>query len=312
MKTVLITGAAGFIGSHLTERLLNDGHRVIGIDNLFTGSKDNLKEASKHPQFTFIEHDIIEEFCSHKKINQIYNLACPASPIHYQENPIYTIKINTIGVINMLELAREKEARILQASTSEIYGDPEEHPQKEEYRGNTSTIGPRACYDEGKRCAETLFYDYHRKYNLEIKIARIFNTYGPRMSLHDGRAVCNFIIQALKKEPVTLYGKGHQTRSFCFVSDLVEGLIRLMEAPGKVTSPINLGNTKEQTMRELAELIIEMCDAKKRFIFSDLPEDDPRRRCPDITKAKILLNWKPRIAIREGLKKTIDYFKERI
>lgn len=312
MTTILITGAAGFIGSHLTDRLLKEGNRVIGLDNVFTGSKDNLAAAFQNENFTFIEHDIVESFQIDEKIDQIYNLACPASPVHYQEDPIKTVKVNTIGVINLLELAKKNNARVLQASTSEVYGDPDVHPQVEEYRGNVNTIGPRACYDEGKRVAETLFFDFHRRYGTEIKVARIFNTYGPRMSKEDGRVVCNFIVQALKNNDVTMYGDGSQTRSFCFVSDLVDGLIRLMNSSKEITGPINLGNPEERTVKDLAELIIEMTASKSKFIYTDLPMDDPRRRCPDITKAKTSLQWAPKVGIMEGLEEAIAYFKNKV
>lgn len=308
MKTILVTGAAGFIGSHLVDELLKKENRVIGIDNLFTGSKKNIAEALKHKNFKFIEHDIVEPLFVKEKIDHIYNLACPASPIHYQSNQVHTIKACTLGVINMLGLARKHGARILQASTSEVYGDPETHPQIEEYRGNVNPIGPRACYDEGKRVAETLFFDYYRMHGMDIKIARIFNTYGPRMSKEDGRVVSNFIVQALGNKPLELYGTGEQTRSFCYVSDLVDGLIKLMNSPKKVQGPINLGNPEERTVRELAEMVITLTQSKSKMVFKKLPIDDPRRRCPDISKAKKLLHWSPKVGITKGLQETIRYF----
>lgn len=311
-KTIVITGGAGFIGSHLTERLLNEGHRVICVDNLFTGSEDNLAAVVNNKNFSFIKHDIVEPIFIDEKIDQIYNLACPASPIHYQSNQVHTIKASTIGVINVLGLARKHGARILQASTSEVYGDPEVHPQTEEYHGNVNPVGPRACYDEGKRCAETLFFDYHRMHGMEIKVARIFNTYGPRMSMEDGRVVCNFIVQALKNKPITLYGKGDQTRSFCYVTDLVDGLIRLMNSSKEISGPINIGNPEERTVKDLADTIIAKTGSKSTFSFKDLPQDDPRRRCPDIIKARTLLQWLPNVGIDEGLEKTIAYFKTKV
>ncbi len=310
MLTIVVTGAAGFIGSHLVERLLGEGHRVIGVDNLFTGSKKNLKTALQNKAFTFIKHDIVKPFFIKTKVDQVYNLACPASPIHYQSNQVHTIKASTVGVINVLGFARKHQARVLQASTSEVYGDPEVHPQVEEYHGNVSTTGPRACYDEGKRCAETLFSDYHRMHGMEIKIARIFNTYGPRMSPHDGRVVSNFIVQALQNKPIALYGTGEQTRSFCYVSDLVDGLIRLMNSPAKVMGPINLGNPEERTVKELAERIIALTGSKSKLVYKKLPTDDPRRRQPDITKAKKILRFSPTVGIDQGLAETISYFKK--
>lgn len=312
MATILVTGAAGFIGSHLTERLLAEGNRVIGLDNLFTGSEDNLAEAYKSKKFTFINHDIVEPFFIEEKIDQVYNLACPASPIHYQSNQVHTIKASTIGVINVLGFARKHGARVLQASTSEVYGDPDVHPQVEEYRGNVNPVGPRACYDEGKRCAETLFSDYHRMHGMEVKIVRIFNTYGPRMSMHDGRVVCNFIVQALQNKPIELYGDGSQTRSFCYVTDLVDGLIKMMNTPKEVMGPINLGNPEERTVKDLAEKVIAMTNATSTLVLKDLPVDDPRRRCPDISKAKKILHWNPKVGIKEGLEETIAYFKTKV
>lgn len=312
MKTIVVTGGAGFIGSHLCEYLLNKGERVICIDNLFTGSKDNIKHLRENPNFIFINHDIIDPInLENEMIDQIYNLACPASPIHYQYNPVRTVKANTIGVINMLGLAKKHKARILQASTSEIYGDPLEHPQTESYRGNVNTIGPRACYDEGKRVAETLFFDYHRQNNVDIRVVRIFNTYGPRMAENDGRVVSNFIIQALKNEDITMYGKGEQTRSFCYVSDLVEGIHRLMNKDN-FTGPVNIGNPGEFTIKVLAEKIIKFTKAKSKLKFQNLPEDDPKKRKPNIDLAKKELNWEPTINLDAGLKKTIEYFADKI
>lgn len=312
MRTVLVTGGAGFIGSHLCEWLLNEGSKIICVDNLFTGSKDNIKQLIENSAFEFIEHDIVEPLFLEEKIDQIYNLACPASPIHYQKNPVHTFKANTIGVLNMLGLARQHNARFLQASTSEVYGDPEVHPQTEEYRGNVNPIGPRACYDEGKRCAEILCFDYNRMHGMEIKVVRIFNTYGPRMAFDDGRVVSNFIVQALRGEPLTIYGDGTQTRSFCYVDDLVEGLIKMMNAPKDIIGPINLGNPGEFTMKELAELILKLVSSLSTLVYQPLPTDDPRRRCPDITKAKKLLNWNPTVPLEDGLKKTIIDFKTRL
>ena len=317
-KLILVTGGAGFIGSHLCEYLLNlpagkvgQGHKVICLDNFFTGSKSNIKHLLKNKNFKVIERDIIEPFYLKGKVDQIYNLACPASPIHYQFNAIRTIKANTMGMINVLGFAKYHKARILQASTSEVYGDPLEHPQKESYRGNVNTIGPRACYDEGKRVAETLMFDYHRKWGIEIKVARIFNTYGPRMAKDDGRVVSNFIVQALKNKPITIYGKGNQTRSFCYVSELVEGLVKLMNSWADFTGPINLGNPGEFTIKGLAEKIIKLTGSKSKIIYKSLPADDPQKRKPDITLAISELKWQPTIKIEEGLKKTISYFKEK-
>jgi UDP-glucuronate decarboxylase len=305
-KTILVTGGAGFIGSHLCEFLLSKKERVICVDNLFTGNKKNIEHLFKNPDFLFIEHDIIEPLYIKEKIDQIYNCACPASPIHYQKNPVRTIKANTIGVINILGLAKAHKARILQTSTSEVYGDPLEHPQKETYRGNVNPIGPRACYDEGKRAAETLFFDYKRSHNLEIRVARIFNTYGPRMAPNDGRVVSNFILQALANKDITIYGNGAQTRSFCYVSDLVEGLYKLMNS--KNTGPINLGNPIELTIKQIAEKIIAMTKSKSKIIYKPLPEDDPRKRKPDISLARKILKWEPKIKLEDGLEKTIEYF----
>jgi len=309
---ILVTGGAGFIGSHLCERLLGEGHEVVCVDNLFTGAKDNIAPLVNNPGFQFIQHDIVEPLFLEEKVDQVYNLACPASPIHYQHNPVHTIKASTLGMINMLGLARKHGARILQASTSEVYGDPEVHPQTEEYRGNVNPVGPRACYDEGKRCAETLCFDYHRMHGMEIKVVRIFNTYGPRMAFNDGRVVSNFIVQALKNEPITIYGDGSQTRSFCYVDDLVDGLIMMMNSKKAITGPINLGNPGEKTMRELADLITSLTGAKSKVVHKDLPVDDPRRRCPDISKAQDMLGWSPALPIEQGLKKTIADFKTRL
>ncbi len=309
---VLVTGGAGFIGGHLCRYLLEKGEKVICVDNLFTGRKENVKDLLENPNFEFIEHDIINPLhLDEKKINQIYNLACPASPIHYQFNPIRTIKANTLGVINILGLARKHNARILQASTSEVYGDPTEHPQSENYRGNVSTIGPRACYDEGKRVAEALFFDYHRTHNMEIRIARIFNTYGPNMAQNDGRVVSNFIVQALKNQDITIYGDGKQTRSFCYVSDLVEGLCRLMNVED-FTGPVNLGNPNEFTILELAQKVVKMVDAKSQIVSKPLPIDDPKQRKPNISLAKEKLGWEPKVMLDEGLNGAIDYFRKEV
>ncbi len=309
--SILVTGGAGFIGSHLCEYLLKRGCKIICLDNLFTGSEENIKHLFADSNFKFIHHDIVEPFFTEEKINQIYNLACPASPIHYQFNPVHTIKASTIGVINMLGLARKHGARILQASTSEVYGDPEEHPQKESYRGNVNPIGPRACYDEGKRCAETLFFDYHRMHGLDIKIVRIFNTYGPRMAFNDGRVVSNFIVQALRNEDIAIYGDGKQTRSFQYVDDLIDGMVKMMEKEN-FTGPVNIGTPFEFTIKELAEKIIELTNSSSKIIFKPLPVDDPGRRRPDITLVKKELNWEPKIRLDDGLKKTIEYFKEKL
>jgi UDP-glucuronate decarboxylase len=306
-KRVLVTGGAGFIGSHLCQRLLERGDEVLCIDNFYTGTRDNLKAALDHPHFEFMRHDVT--FPLYVEVDQIYNLACPASPIHYQFDPVQTTKTSVHGAINMLGLAKRVKARILQASTSEVYGDPQVHPQPEEYWGHVNPIGIRSCYDEGKRCAETLFFDYYRQHRLPIKVARIFNTYGPNMHPHDGRVVSNFIMQALRHEPITIYGNGSQTRSFCFVDDLVEGLIRLMESPADVTGPINLGNPGEFTIKELAELVIDMTRSRSKLVFEKLPQDDPKQRQPDITKAIEKLKWRPKVKLRDGLKKTIPYFK---
>jgi UDP-glucuronate decarboxylase len=305
-RRVLVTGGAGFLGSHLIDRLLEKGYEVVCVDNLFTGAKRNLYHLLDNPRFEFVRHDVT--FPLYLEVDEIYNLACPASPIHYQHDPVATTKTSVHGAINMLGLAKRLKCPILQASTSEVYGDPNVHPQTEDYWGHVNPIGPRSCYDEGKRCAETLFFDYHRQHGLEIKVARIFNTYGPRMHPADGRVVSNFIMQALRGEPITLYGEGRQTRSFCYVDDLVDGLIRLMESPAEVTGPINLGNPSEFTIRQLAEQILQMTGSKSAIELRPLPTDDPRQRQPDISRAREVLGWSPRVPLAEGLKPTIDYF----
>jgi len=310
MKTILVTGASGFVGSHLCERLLQENCKVIGVDNFFTSSPANMESFRNNPNFKFIEHDIINPLYIEEEIDEIYNFACPASPIHYQKNPVRTIKANTIGVINVLGLARAKNARVLQSSTSEIYGDPLVHPQVENYRGNVNPIGPRACYDEGKRCAETLFFDYHRMHGMPIKVIRIFNTFGPRMAQNDGRVVSNFIVQALKGENLTIYGDGSQTRSFCYVDDLVEGIIKTMATPVEFLGPVNLGNPQEITVKQMAQTIKEMTGSKSEIVYKDLPQDDPTRRCPDITLAKNTLNWEPKWDWHDGIKETIEYFRK--
>ena len=309
-KRILVTGGAGFLGSHLIDRLLGLGHDVLCADNLFTGSKRNIEHLHTHPRFEFIRHDVT--FPLYVEVDEIYNLACPASPIHYQYDPVQTTKTSVHGAINMLGLAKRLRCRILQASTSEVYGDPAVHPQTEDYWGHVNPIGPRSCYDEGKRCAETLFFDYHRQHGLEIKVARIFNTYGPRMHPADGRVVSNFIIQALKGEPITLYGNGGQTRSFCYVDDLIDGLVRLMESPSDFTGPINLGNPNEFTIRKLAELVLEETKSSSAFVMQPLPQDDPRQRKPDISRARKELSWSPKVPLTSGLKPTIEYFRDLI
>ncbi len=305
---ILVTGGAGFIGSHLCRRLLAEGHEVLCVDNLLTGQKRNIKELLDDYRFEFLRHDITERL--YVQTDQIYNLACPASPIHYQFDPVATVQTSVLGSITMLELARRTRARILQASTSEVYGDPEVHPQLESYWGRVNPIGPRACYDEGKRCAETLFFDYRRKYGLEIKVVRIFNTYGPNMHPRDGRVVSNFIVAALTGAPLTVYGDGLQTRSLCYVDDLVDGLIRMMAQPPDVTGPVNLGNPHEVTILELAETIRAMTGSHSEIVFQPLPQDDPRQRCPDITQARELLGWAPTTPLAVGLQRTIDYFDD--
>ena len=305
-KRVLITGGAGFIGSFLCERLLESGAQVLCADNFFTGTRSNVEHLLGHPRFELMRHDVC--FPLYVEVDEIYNMACPASPIHYQFDPVQTTKTSVHGAINMLGLAKRVKAKILQASTSEVYGDPSMHPQPEEYWGNVNPIGPRSCYDEGKRCAETLFFDYRRQHNLRIKVARIFNTYGPRMHPNDGRVVSNFIVQALKGEDITLYGDGSQTRSFCYVDDLVSGLIGLMETGDEVTGPINIGNPGEFSIRELAEQVIELTGSKSNLVFRPLPQDDPKQRRPDITKAQQILGWEPKVQLRDGLTKTIAYF----
>ncbi|NBB16024.1 NAD-dependent epimerase/dehydratase family protein [Caulobacter sp. SLTY] len=305
-KRILITGGAGFIGSHLSERLLAEGNEVLCVDNFFTGARANIRHLIGNPDFELIRHDVT--FPLYVEVDQIYNLACPASPVHYQYDPVQTTKTSVHGAINMLGLAKRTGARILQASTSEVYGDPSVHPQVEGYWGNVNPIGPRSCYDEGKRCAETLFFDYHRQHAVDIKVARIFNTYGPRMHPNDGRVVSNFVVQALSGQDITLFGEGTQTRSFCYVDDLVEGLIRLMNTEKGVTGPINLGNPNEFTIRQLAELVVEMTGTGSKLVFRPLPTDDPRQRQPDISLAKAELGWEPTAQLREGLGKTIAYF----
>ena len=314
-KRILITGGAGFLGSHLADRLLARGDEVVCVDNLFTGAKRNIEHLHDNPRFEFIRHDVT--FPLYIEVDQIYNLACPASPIHYQHDPVQTTKTSVHGAINMLGLAKRLKARIFQASTSEVYGDPSVHPQTEAYWGNVNPIGPRSCYDEGKRCAETLFFDYHRQHGLDIRVARIFNTYGPRMHPNDGRVVSNFVVQALKGEDITLYGDGQQTRSFCYVDDLIEGFVRFMDLPRAVDGgpgfpgPINLGNPNEFTIRQLAEMVIELTGAKSGLVFLPLPADDPMQRKPNIARAQEYLNaWQPQVQLEEGLKKTIKYFDE--
>jgi len=307
-RRVLVTGGAGFLGSHLIDRLLELGCEVVCVDNLFTGAKRNLYHLTGNPRFEFIRHDVT--FPLYVEVDEIYNLACPASPIHYQHDPVATTKTSVHGAINMLGLAKRLKCKILQASTSEVYGDPEVHPQTEDYWGHVNPIGPRSCYDEGKRCAETLFFDYHRQHGLEIKVARIFNTYGPRMHPADGRVVSNFIMQALRGEPITIYGEGGQTRSFCYVDDLIDGLIRLMDSPPEMTGPVNLGNPTEFSMRQLAEQVLAMTGSKSQLEFRPLPPDDPRQRRPDISLAERSLGWTPRVSLAEGLRPTIDYFAD--
>ncbi len=321
-KRVLVTGGAGFIGSHLCERLVADGHDVLCFDNFFTGIKRNIVHLLTNPRFELITHDVTQPILF--EVDWIFNLACPASPIHYQYNPVKTTKVNVLGALNMLGLAKRVRARILQASTSEVYGDPEVHPQKEEYWGSVNPIGKRSCYDEGKRVAETLFFDYLRQNSVDVKVVRIFNTYGPRMRPDDGRVISNFIIQAIQNKPITIYGDGSQTRSFCYINDMIEGMIRMMDYEtgsqkksrdytkphlSGFPGPINIGNPHEVTIREIAGNVVKLAKSKSRIVYEDLPEDDPRRRCPDITKAKQLLDWTPKVGLDEGLKKTIEYFR---
>ncbi|MDD3377296.1 MAG: SDR family oxidoreductase [Candidatus Riflebacteria bacterium] len=308
MKRILVTGGSGFLGSHLCERLLNEKNDVICLDNFFTGRRQNVAHLLSNPKFELLRHDVIEPILL--EVDEIYNLACPASPIHYQFNPVKTIKTSVMGGINMLGLAKRLRAKILQASTSEVYGDPSVHPQTEDYWGNVNPIGIRSCYDEGKRCAETLFFDYYRQHNLDIKVIRIFNTYGPRMRHDDGRVVSNFIFQALNNNDITIYGTGEQTRSFCYVDDLIEGLIGFMNTEKGFTGPMNLGNPQEFTMLELAEKVLKITKSKSKLIFEPLPADDPKQRRPDIAKAKQKLNWEPKVTLEEGLIKTIEYFKK--
>lgn len=305
-RRILVSGGAGFVGSHLVDRLIDEGHKVLCVDNLFTGHEGNYRHHLNNPNFEFIHHDICIPLQA--EVDEIYNLACPASPIHYQHDPIHTMKTSVYGSMNLLELAKNLECKIFQASTSEVYGDPNVHPQKESYLGNVNPHGIRACYDEGKRCAETLFFDFHRQHKLDIKIARIFNTYGPRMHKSDGRVVSNFIVQALSGQPITIYGDGSQTRSFCYVDDLVDGIIKLMQSENGVTGPVNLGNPNEFSIKELAEKITEMTGSGSEIIYKDLPSDDPKKRRPDISKAQKLLDWQPEIQLEHGLQKTIDHF----
>jgi UDP-glucuronate decarboxylase len=309
-RRTLVTGGAGFIGSHLCERLLERGDEVLCVDNFYTGTRYNVHHLLTHPRFELMPHDIC--FPLYVEVGEIFNLACPASPIHYQVDPVQTTKTSVHGAINMLGLAKRVKAKILQASTSEIYGDPTVHPQTEDYWGNVNPIGPRSCYDEGKRCAETLFFDYRRQHSISVKVARIFNTYGPRMHPTDGRVVSNFIMQALRNEDITIYGDGSQTRSFCYVDDLVDGLIRLMDTSGEITGPINLGNPKEFSIRALAELIIQMTNSSARIVCRPLPADDPKQRCPNIALATNQLNWRPKVALADGLQKTVDYFQKNL
>jgi len=309
-KRILVTGGAGFLGSHLIDRLLEQGHDVICADNLFTGTKRNIEHLHNHPRYEFMRHDVT--FPLYVEVDEIYNLACPASPIHYQHDPVQTTKTSVHGAINMLGLAKRLNCKIFQASTSEVYGDPAIHPQPEGYWGNVNPIGTRSCYDEGKRCAETLFFDYWRQHQLQIKVVRIFNTYGPRMHHADGRVVSNFIVQALRNEPITIYGDGQQTRSFCYVDDLVEGFLRLMDTDSDVTGPMNIGNPGEFTIRELAEKTIALTGSKSELVQLPLPEDDPRQRQPDITQARNVLEWEPKVALEEGLERTIQYFHTRL
>jgi UDP-glucuronate decarboxylase len=307
-KRVMVTGGAGFLGSHLCERLLNEGHEVLCVDNFYSGTKDNVAHLMGNPHFELMRHDVT--FPLYVEVDEIFNLACPASPVHYQSDPVQTTKTSVHGAINMLGLAKRTHARILQASTSEVYGDPEVHPQKEDYWGHVNPIGIRSCYDEGKRCAETLFFDYHRQHQVAIKVVRIFNTYGPRMHPNDGRVVSNFIVQALSGQDITIYGDGSQTRSFCYVDDLIEGFMRMMASPPNVTGPINMGNPVEFTIRELAEMVLEMVGGSSKLIMLPLPQDDPKQRKPDISVAQRTLDWAPKVQLRQGLEKTIQYFRQ--
>ena len=309
-QRILVTGGAGFIGSHLCARLLDEGQEVLCVDNFYTGSRENLHPLLNNPRFEMLRHDVTMPL--YVEVDQIYNLACPASPVHYQFDPVQTTKTSVHGAINVLGLAKRLKCRVLQASTSEVYGDPEVHPQTEDYWGHVNPVGYRSCYDEGKRCAETLFFDYYRQHKVEIKVARIFNTYGPNMHPNDGRVVSNFIVQALLNRPITIYGEGQQTRSFCYVEDLVDGLIRLMASPGDVTGPINLGNPHEFTIRELATLVIELTNSSSKLEFFPMPPDDPRQRKPDITRAQTQLGWQPRVQLREGLTRAIAYFEQMV
>jgi UDP-glucuronate decarboxylase len=306
-KRILVTGGAGFRGSHLCERLVKDGHDVLAVDNYFTGRRENIAHLLANPNFEVLRHDIT--FPLYVEVDEIFNLACPASPVHYQFDPVQTTKTSVIGAINMLGLAKRVKAKIFQASTSEVYGDPTVHPQEEEYRGSVNPIGPRACYDEGKRCAETLFFDYYRQHKVHIKVVRIFNTYGPRMHPNDGRVVSNFIVQALRGEDITLYGDGTQTRAFCYVDDLIEGFVRMMATPDEVTGPINLGNPHEITIRTLAEQVIALTGSRSAIVYRKLPEDDPLQRCPDISRAQATLGWQPKVPLTDGLQRTIAYFE---
>jgi UDP-glucuronate decarboxylase len=307
-RRVLVTGGAGFLGSHLCEKLLDAGHEVVCVDNFYTGRKDNIAGVLANPRFEMLRHDVT--FPLYVEVDEIYNLACPASPVHYQFDPVQTTKTSVHGAINVLGLAKRLRVRVLQASTSEVYGDPSRHPQSEDYWGNVNPIGPRSCYDEGKRCAETLFFDYHRQHRLRIKVARIFNTYGPRMHPHDGRVVSNFVVQALSNEPITIHGRGSQTRSFCYVDDMIDGLMRLMESDDSVTGPINLGNPQEFSILELAEKVIGLTGSRSQLQFKPLPQDDPKQRQPDIARARTVLKWEPTTTLVDGLKKTIAYFEQ--
>jgi len=309
-KRVMVTGGAGFLGSHLCERLLEHGHEVLCVDNFYTGRKANIAHLMDNPYFEFMRHDVT--FPLYVEVDEIYNLACPASPVHYQFDPVQTTKTSVHGAINVLGLAKRIGAKVFQASTSEVYGDPDIHPQPESYRGNVNPIGPRACYDEGKRCAETLFFDYNRQHKLRIKVVRIFNTYGPRMHPNDGRVVSNFIVQALKGQSITIYGKGTQTRSFCYVDDLIGGFLKMMGTRDSFTGPVNIGNPGEFTIKELAQKVIKLTGSRSKLVYRPLPQDDPLQRCPDITLAKKELKWQPTINLEEGLKKTIDYFEKRL